>query len=193
MWEKIKIYGKAVLGIATDCDTSYQFAQQKTEEHHDLNNTYNKELLSYAKNIRTESNDEKNWDQTHPLNAQEAIQEAEKCLNADIERYMNSDDIEQRAFGYQMKMDHYDDLYRSARTQEEKDMITKARELENIKVQQREQQIQNNQSNNENNNTERNERKPEDNKEKNDMSNEEIDSRIKALREQIAQLQKLKK
>lgn len=186
MWEKIKTYGNAMLHMATDFNTVFEFAEKKNEEHHDLNNTYNKELLEYTKNIRSESNDEKNWDHTRPLNAQEAMEEAEKCLNADIERYMNSDDIKQRAFGYKMKMDHYDDLLRSARTEEERNMINEAKNLEDMKVRKKEEQIQNSYKSPQNN-------KPIEKKEKNDMTNDQIDSQIKALQDQITQLQKLKK
>lgn len=123
MWDKIKAYGKAILRVATDIDTTYEFAQTKTEQKHDLNNTYNRELLTYAKNIRNESNDEKNWDHMHPLNANEAMEKAEKHLNDDINRYMMSDDVNQRNFGYQMKMDHLNDLYNGAKSQEERKKV----------------------------------------------------------------------
>lgn len=193
MWETLKKYTKIILGVAVDADTNIEFAQKKMEERADLNNDYNKEHLAYAKNIRAESNDSKNWDHMRPLNANEAINEAEKALQNDIDRYMMSDDIEQRAFGYKLKMDHYNDLYNAARSQEEKDKIQKVMDLQNQEVAKREKEIRerlNNGSQSNMNDKKSNEKNDDKSDGKNDNKNSEIRAQIKSLEEQIEQLRK---
>lgn len=137
MWDKIKRYGKVVKDIILVGDNHYEFAQERVVKGHDLQNHYNQELIRYADEIRLETNDSKNWSKdTRPLDAKESISAAEATLQKDIRRHMESDESRERSYGYQMLMEHYDDLLRGARSNKEKRAIEDAMHLESQRMNQ---------------------------------------------------------
>ena len=139
MWDTIKRYGRIAKEVLLVGDNHYEFAQERVAKGHNLQNHYNQELIRYADDIRLETNDSKNWSKdTRPLDAKESISAAEATLQKDIRRHMESDESSERRYGYQMLMEHYDDLLQGARSKEEKRAIEDAMRLESQRMNQME-------------------------------------------------------